>query len=71
MRKTSRIGAPVVTILFVTLLLLVGCASLKERAQEQMKNGGYEAAVDLYEKALRNNPQDGEAAAGLAQAPGA
>jgi NADH dehydrogenase len=49
-------------------LLASGCATLKERAQEQLLKENYAEAADLYERSLLKEPGDPEAIDGLRRA---
>lgn len=49
-------------------LLGTGCASAKKRAGEQLEKGNFEAAAELYEKALASEPGDPEVLAALPKA---
>ncbi|MEN0057769.1 MAG: hypothetical protein AAGB31_02950 [Bdellovibrio sp.] len=50
------------------LAIFTGCASLSKQGYQALEEGQYEKALTLFEKAVQNNADDGEAKEGLRQA---
>jgi hypothetical protein len=54
--------------LFLITLFLIGCASTKEKASDNLKKGNYLKAFELFVKAVKEDPSDAEAQAGKRKA---
>jgi hypothetical protein len=61
-KRLNRLGA------ILLCFFILGCTSLKKKADENLRAGSFEQAAILYEEVLQKNPNDAEARKGLTSA---
>ncbi len=55
-------------VAFLLVALLTACGSTEKNAREKLEEGDYDAAVTLYERVVKNDPNNAEAVANLKRA---